>query len=101
MIHVYSSVKLGWGALNVEVEENFNPDTNIDDNIFVVTPELGLEVNVFRFFRIAFTGGYRWVDGVNPQDFYSSKDYNSITGAITFRLGGFGNYRNWSRGSDD
>lgn len=38
---------------------------NESDNIFVVQPTLGLELNVFRFFHLSLDGGYRLVTNVN------------------------------------
>ncbi|MEM6319731.1 MAG: hypothetical protein AAF960_18815 [Bacteroidota bacterium] len=36
-----------------------------NDNIFLVQPTLGLEMNVFRFFHLTLDGGYRFVTNVN------------------------------------
>ena len=38
------------------------------DNVFVVQPTLGLELNVFRFFHLGIDGGYRMVTNVNIPD---------------------------------
>jgi len=35
------------------------------DNVFVIQPTLGLELNVFRFFHLSVDGGYRMVTNVN------------------------------------
>lgn len=35
------------------------------DNVFIVQPTLGLELNVFRFFHLTLDGGYRMVTNVN------------------------------------
>ncbi len=90
LIHPYSSLKIGWGAVNVDFEDDFN----IDDAVFVLTPEVGLELNVFRFCRVAVTGGYRIVDGISKSSSVNESEFNSFTGGITFRFGFFGHKKN-------
>lgn len=90
MIHAFSSVKLGWGAIGINFQDD---DLSYDDGIFVVTPEVGLELNVFRFFRIAGTAGYRYVDGIRKGGDVTQDQFNGLVGTLTFRFGGFGNWR--------
>ncbi len=93
MVHVFSSVKLGWGALGIEFDDE---DLDYDDGIFVVTPELGLELNIFRFFRIAATAGYRHVEGIRDNGNVAADAFNGMVGTLTFRFGGFGHWHdNW------
>ena len=56
-IHPHFMVLAGTG--NARVGESQS------DNIFVVQPTLGLELNVFRFFHLSLDGGYRLVTNVN------------------------------------
>jgi opacity protein-like surface antigen len=109
LIHPYGSVRAGWGAINIDVDEfgddffdpndPFNIDDNdVVDNIFALTPEAGLEVNVTRWLRVAATGGYRWVYGVNTPAI-SEDDFSGWTGALTLRIGWFGRNRNCRRGN--
>jgi hypothetical protein len=96
LIHFFSSVKIGWGAVNIRF---INDDIYIGDNVFVLEPEAGFEVNIFRWFRIAATGHYRWVDGIDPAiSRVSSNYYNGFGANLTFRFGGFGN--NWKSWDD-
>ncbi len=96
LIHLFSSVKVGWGAVNIKF---FDDNVRVDDNVFVLEPELGFELNIFRWFRIAATGHYRWVDGINPSvSGIDENFYNGFGANLTFRLGGFGN--NWKRWDD-
>jgi len=91
LLHFYSSVRLGWGGVNIDVDNDFNEI----DGVFVIEPEGGVELNVFGFFRIAATVGYRYVDGINPNVSGLEKDsFNGMVGALTFRFGGFGS-RKW------
>ena len=92
LVHLFTSVRLGWGGLGIDLNDDF--DTL--DGVFVTTPEAGLEVNVFGFFRIAATAGYRYVSGVNELRSGVDKDaFNGMVGMLTFRFGGFGNRHRW------
>ena len=96
LIHFFSSAKIGWGAVNITF---YDDNVQVEDRIFVLEPEAGLEVNVFKWFRIGFTGSYRWVDGINPDISGVGRDYYNGFGAnLTFRFGGFGN--NWNDWND-
>ncbi|MEM1320348.1 MAG: hypothetical protein AAGG75_08825 [Bacteroidota bacterium] len=92
LLHLFSSVKLGWGGVGIEFDDG-GPD--YDDGIFVVTPELGLELNIFRFFKISATAGYRYVDGIRADGTLDDDHFNGMVGTLTFRFGGFGNWRDW------
>jgi len=88
--HVYSSFKLGWGEANLKDNDG---DKLFSDNVLVLTPEVGVELNITHWFKLAFSGGYRFVDGVNtlPGDL-TDDSFSSPFGALTFRFGGFGYY---------
>lgn len=86
LLHVFASAKLGWGDIDVKYNGN---GPRPSDNIFVVQPEAGFEVNLFRWFKLAGTVGYRSVTGVNEIETYSNSDFSGVTGALTFRFGWF------------
>ena len=94
LVHLYSSVKLGWGAVNIKF---FDDDVTAGDNVFVIEPDLGIELNVFRWSRFAVSASYRWVNGIDPSlAGVSSDHYNGFGCNLTFRLGGFGsNWKSW------
>ena len=92
-LHLFTSVKAGWGAVNINVDDDFSSD----DAFFAFTPEAGLEVNVFRWFRIAGTVGYRFMNGLDNSPLYNRDELEGMTGTITFRIGGFGRERNRDR----
>lgn len=92
LLHIFSSAKIGWGAVNVQLDDN-NVTYRDLDKIFVLTPEIGLELNVTRWFRIAGTAGYRWVDGVNENHGYKNEDFSGGIATLTFRFGWFGSRR--------
>ena len=91
MGHLYSSLKVGWGHAQL-LNDNF--DTS-KDRIFVLTPEVGAEVNLTSWFKVGFTAGYRWVNGISRLPTLNDSDFSSPTGVITFRFGGFGDSWEW------
>ena len=93
LVHLYSSVRIGWGGVDIDLD---NEDFDSFDGVFVVEPEAGLELNVFKFFRIAATVGYRYVDGINESSIsgLDKNAFNGVIGGLTFRFGGFG-HRRW------
>ncbi|MEM6965189.1 MAG: hypothetical protein AAF573_10500 [Bacteroidota bacterium] len=86
LTHLFASTKLGWGSIDVDFD---GPGSKPSDNVFVISPEVGLEVNLFRWFKIGGTVGYRLVTGVNEIDTHSNSDFNSVTGGLVFRFGWF------------
>jgi len=84
-VHLYSSVRIGWGKAQLRNDG----DTEFEDQHFTLTPELGIELNLTDWFRISFTGGYRWVNGVNVLPGLDNEDFSSPVGIINFRFGGF------------
>ncbi|MBL7793092.1 MAG: hypothetical protein JNK77_12250 [Saprospiraceae bacterium] len=89
VIHLYGSTRIGWGGLDIELEN----DVQDVDRIFVFTPELGVELNVTRWFRVAGTAGYRLVNGSNEARGYTDKDFSGWFTGLTFRIGWFGSRR--------
>lgn len=95
VIHAFTSVKAGWGAVNIDFD-----DGDYEDAFFAVTPEIGLEVNVFRWFRVGATVGYRFMNGLDETPSFKSDELDGTVGTLTFRIGGFGHrhhneYRDW------
>lgn len=91
-LHPYADVKLGWGHAGLkEDRDDKNRDSAYRDEIFAVTPQLGLEFNLSDWLRIGLTGGYRWVFGYEntlPASL-DREDFESPLGAVTFRIGAF------------
>jgi len=91
LFHVYASAKTGWGRIRFkEDRSDKDSDAIYSDRIFAFTPELGVEVNVTDFFRVALTGGYHLVTDVDnlPAE-YSDDDFSGFMGGLTFRFGSF------------
>ncbi len=95
LVHMYGSARLGWGAINIDLNGN-TPYRELD-KIFVATPEIGLELNVTRWFRLAGTVGYRYVAGVNEDRGLTGDDFSGAIAGVTLRFGWFGRRRsnNW------
>ncbi len=84
LVHPRVSFLVGSGTLKVKNEP--------DDNIFVVQPSAGVEVNLFRWFRLGLEGGYRFVSNTNlpkPND----GDASAAFAQLSLRFG-------WSWGRD-
>lgn len=97
LVHIFASTKLGWGGIDISIDdEGFESN----DNIFVISPELGVELNIFRWFKIAGTAGYRQVTGVNEALGQTNEDFSGLTGTLTFRFGGFGDWKRSRRDRD-
>ncbi len=88
--HLYGSARMGWGALNILLDRSRNTEV---DQIFVFTPEVGAELNLLHWFRIAGSAGYRLVNGANARAPYKDADFSGPTATLTFRFGWFGNGR--------
>ncbi len=77
VIHPFISVGMGPGKLKVNGEK---------DKLLIMQPSAGVEVNVFRWMRVGFEGGYRLVTG-NQWDRIENSDLSNYYGTITFRFG--------------
>ena len=95
--HPYLSARVGWGRTSYKAFDlisSLGPD-RITDRIFVLTPEIGAEFNIFQFFRIALAANYRWVNGIDESNPFNSDDLSQFGGSITLRFGSFGDYSWW------
>lgn len=94
LIHLTTSVKIGWGRVRLYQPGTsfFNDDiSTLSERFVMLTPELGVEVNITRFMKIAFTGGYNagFYNAIQ-EDNGSTINLNGQYGAITFKFGWFG-----------
>lgn len=92
LIHLYSSARIGWGALDIDLRDG-GVRYNELDKVFVLTPEIGLEANVTKWLRVSGTIGYRWVRGVRDNGFVDNRDFTGSISSITLRIGWFGHRR--------
>lgn len=91
LIHPFASLKFGWGGIHIRAEED--PDKDLptyNRRLTVLQPEVGAELNMTRWFRLALTAGYRMTHGVRTlPGGLGPSDFNSFTGGLVFRFGGF------------
>ena len=89
LVHVTSSFRGGYGVLLFGLEDDFS-NYDYDDEIFTLTPEIGVELNVNRFMKIGTTFGYRWVKDVDSSP-YAPDAFNSYVGSFLIKFGAFNN----------
>ncbi len=94
LIHLYGSGRIGWGAVNVSLNDPLGTYQELD-KVFVATPEVGLELNIARWLRAVGTIGYRYVDGVSPGQGFTNEDLSGAILGLGVRVGWFGNRRGW------
>ena len=85
LINFYGSTKIGWGKARLRQDK----ESVFTDRVFVLTPELGVEINLTEWLKMGLTGGYRWVNGVTHLPELANEDFSSPIGILTFRIGGF------------
>lgn len=91
VVHLYTSLKLGFGGAVLTRQDN-NPSDNDDygDAVIFFIPEIGAEVNALSWLRIAGTFGYRAVGNLSGLPGYAPRDFSSPTFTISLRAGAFG-----------
>lgn len=74
-IHLTAGARLGWGALKFHEIRSFSQPSQFNeinfeaDNVYIVTPEAGIELNLFPFMTASATVGYRFVNNIDFQQF--------------------------------
>jgi hypothetical protein len=76
--HPIVNVQTGGGRLRLSDGDS--------DRVFVFQPSGGVELNLFRWFRLGMEGGYRFVSGVGIPG-VSSRDVSAPFGQINLRFG--------------
>lgn len=85
LVHMGGSVKFGWGSIELADGRLTVPYV---DNVLVITPQVDVEVNITRWFKINAGGGYRFVTSIN-EDVFQTNDFNSPTLTIGLMVGWF------------
>ena len=89
LFHAYLSGKMAYGGVLIQPEnDDFDLD-EFDSGLFVLHPELGIEINITSWFRLAFTAGYRIVNNVSDIPDISEDELSDMTYGLTFRFGHF------------
>ena len=100
----FDGLTLGYGfsnykAIHPEIRLDLAPgrvelvNDKIRDRVFVVQPAAGVEINIFRWFHLGLSGGYRFVtDSSLPG--LNDKDLSGAFGQATLKFGwSWGRYR--------
>jgi len=93
LVHGFGSFKFGFGEVMLKrnpLDGELLEGKDIKDNISVISPEIGAEINIAPWVRLAVTGGYRWVTGVDKLPYFTESDFQSPIFGITLRFGNFG-----------
>lgn len=81
-IHPMLNLEMGQGRVSVTSP----PFVGTSDNTFTIQPSAGVEINVFRWFRLGLEGGYRFVTGVDYVGL-SDQDLSGAFGRATLKFG--------------
>lgn len=85
-IHFDVNTKIGLGGYSYEGDLNYIDEY---DAVFVVSPEVGVELNITKFLKVKAGVGYRYVTGFKANH-VNDNILNSTTGSIGILLGWFG-----------
>jgi hypothetical protein len=77
-IHPIAYVKGGRGSLKINEQKV--------DKVTVFEPSIGIEVNVFRWFKVGLEGGYRFVTNVNATGL-NDNDFSSPVIGLRMKFG--------------
>ena len=93
-IHFFSSIKIAGGGISISENRDNNNNSLYEEAVFVAQPEAGVEVNLWKWFRVALTGDYRIVCGIKGNELggLHNSDFNALGMTLTLRFGKF--YRN-------
>lgn len=104
-VHIAFSAKIGWGSIGFMNEMNnyHYYQESINDNVFVFTPQVEVEFNMARWFKVNLGVGYRMVTGtdltynaytpdlqyVGTEKYFNNSEFSSFTGTVSLLFGGF------------
>lgn len=101
VIHWGANVKLGHGSIGLyDKDIRFdNRDILYRDNVFIASPEIEIEFNIVRWFKVNMGVGYRFVAGIDNKSytnidgaqklFYKNNQFNSPYATLKLMFGGF------------
>ncbi len=86
-IHFISKLKIGIGDSDVGGADFFGVEDM--DDILAITPEVGIELNLFPFAKMGIIASYQHVIDMDNVPGFESSDFSGFGGGISFRLGMF------------
>lgn len=87
VFHLSYGLKTGWGE--AQIIDDYNDVVDVEDKIFVVTPNIELEMNVTRFMKIGAGIDYRLVLGIDDLAGYDNMSFSSPGACLSFKFGWF------------
>lgn len=100
-----ANVKVGWGSITLSeyTGSDYNWAPYESDNVFVLTPELNMGLNLLKWMRVNVGVGYRLVTGVDntytgyvdghevSMEYFDSNAFSNFEGSVTLAFGWFSN----------
>ena len=88
-VHLFTSVKIAGGGISLI--DGSQDNSLYEEAVFVLQPEAGVELNLWKWFRIALTANYRIVSGVEPENLAGlhNSDFSAGGMTLTLRFGKF------------
>jgi hypothetical protein len=87
LVHVSVGTLLGGGGAHW-MDRNDRRIQTPTDGFFVVEPEVAVEINVTRFFRVGLTGSYRSITGLGLSGL-PAEPVNGAAAGLSFKFGKF------------
>lgn len=88
VLHLSIPVLIGAGKVEYKGDYRDSKTGEDSDTYFIVEPEINLEWNITRFWRLDLGASYRFVSGCELGD-VSNEDLSGVSGNLTFKFGKF------------
>lgn len=86
IVHLGLSTKIGWGNMSFDNQDGREV---VSDDLFMITPQLELEVNIAPWAKVNFGFGVRLASGLDDNSIYNDDDFSSPVGSISLQFGWF------------
>lgn len=84
--YAFAGYKAVHPTLGIEIGNSRLQLDGVRDRALVLSPSAGVEVNVFRWFRVGLEGGYRMVNGVDLEGLEDA-DLSGVYGQVNLKFG--------------
>jgi len=88
VVHVTFPILIGAGKVEYKGSYRDSKTGKDSDTYFIMEPEINVEFNITRFWRMGLAASYRYVSGCELGD-VTDNDLSGVAGNLTFRLGKF------------
>ncbi len=88
VVHVTFPILIGAGKVEYKGSYRDSETGEDSDTYFIMEPEINLEFNITRFWRMGLSASYRYVNGCDLGD-VTDNDLSGVAGNLTFRFGKF------------